>query len=122
MKKLILLFVALISFHLLTVLYVPSVSAADPVPAIETIRNPVKSETFIALAFRIMKLLLGMAAGLAVVFVMVGATQFMISRGNPEQVTKGKDTIVWALLGLLIALFAFSLVAIVQNLLLTYFK
>jgi magnesium-transporting ATPase (P-type) len=89
----------------------PPVTASEP----ETIKNPIKSETFFAVALHVMQYMLAAIAGIAVVFIMFGGVELMISQGNQEMVTRGKETIVWALLGLVAALFAFSLVAIVQN-------
>jgi multisubunit Na+/H+ antiporter MnhB subunit len=63
-----------------------------------------------------MKYLLGALGGLALVFILIGAIQLMVSQGNPEGVTKGKDTIIWAIAGLVVALLSFSVLAIVQNL------
>ena len=37
--------------------------------------------------------------------------------GNEEALTKAKKTIVWAILGLVLALLSFSIIAIVQDLL-----
>lgn len=83
---------------------------------LEVISNPIKNVTFIGLAFSVMKYFLGAIAGLAIVFIMIGAVQLIFSQGNPETVTRGKDTITWAVVGLIVAIFAFSMVAIVQGL------
>jgi uncharacterized membrane protein YjfL (UPF0719 family) len=40
-----------------------------------------------------------------------------MSQGNEEAVSAAKKTITWAVIGLVIALLSFSIVAIVQNLL-----
>lgn len=87
-----------------------------PVPAVETIKNPIVTNSFTSLAFAVMKYFLGAIAGLAIVFIIIGAIQLMVSQGNPEMVTRGKDTITWAVVGVVIALLAFSAVAIVQGL------
>jgi hypothetical protein len=51
-------------------------------PQVETIINPIKWKTFTGLAFAVMKYFLGAIAGLAVVFIIIGAIQLMASQGN----------------------------------------
>ncbi len=52
-----------------------------------------------------------LAAGiLAVVFVLVGAFQYVVSGGNPEATRKAKDTILFALIGAVVAMVAYAIV------------
>ncbi len=53
----------------------------------------------------------------AVIFIIVGGFQMVAAAGNEEGVLKAKKTITYAILGLVIALLSFSMVAIVQNIL-----
>lgn len=52
----------------------------------------------------------------AVLFIIVGGYQIMMSSGNEEMLLRGKRTVTWAILGLVVALLSFSIVAIVANL------
>lgn len=79
--------------------------------------NPLKVNTLMGLALNLLKFFFGGVAALAVVFVTLGAVQLTVSRGNPEALTKGKDTIIWSLIGVVVAVLAFSMVGIVQNIL-----
>lgn len=47
---------------------------------------------------------------LSVLFIIIGAVQYAISAGNQSQITKAKDTILYALVGLVISLSAFAIV------------
>ncbi len=78
--------------------------------------NPINATSFIDFAFRLIQVFLGIIGAFAVLFIIIGGFQVATSNGNPEAVTKGKLTITWAVVGLLVALLSFSLVAIVQNL------
>jgi uncharacterized membrane protein YjfL (UPF0719 family) len=49
--------------------------------------------------------------------IIIGGVRMVLSQGNQESITKGKNTIIWAVAGLIVALLSFSLVSIVQNLL-----
>lgn len=55
----------------------------------------------------------------AVIFIIVGGFQMVMAAGNEETLLKAKKTITWAILGLVVALLSFSIVAIVENLLQT---
>jgi Type IV secretion system pilin len=48
----------------------------------------------------------GILAVVAVIFVVVGGIQFMTSGGNSEQTNKAKNTILYALIGLAVAVSA----------------
>lgn len=51
--------------------------------------------------------------GLAVLFVMVGGAFILLSIGNSERVTKGKNTIIWAVVGIFVANFAETIIRVV---------
>ena len=55
------------------------------------------------------------ASPLAVIMVLVGAFQLITSSGNPEKVSKGRKTIMWAAIGFVLALIAGGIVNIIQN-------
>ena len=46
----------------------------------------------------------------AVLMLIVGGVRYVISSGNQEQVTAAKNTIVYALVGLIIAILAFAII------------
>jgi Type IV secretion system pilin len=51
------------------------------------------------------------------VMVIVGAFQILTAAGNPEKVTKGRNTIIYAAVGFAIILLAGAVVTIIQNIL-----
>jgi hypothetical protein len=53
----------------------------------------------------------------AVMFIIFGGFQMVLSSGNEEAYAKAKKTITWAVLGLAVAILSFSIVAIVEDLL-----
>lgn len=50
---------------------------------------------------------LGMIGGIALLFIMYGGYVLLTSRGNPSQVHKGKTAIMYAIIGLLLAIFGY---------------
>ena len=66
---------------------------------------------------RIITIFLYFAGGIAVLFLMVGGFQYVAARGNEEATEKAKKTITGAIIGIIIIVMAFAIVAIVNNLL-----
>lgn len=47
--------------------------------------------------------------------IIIGGFNFMTSAGDPGKVKKGKDTILYGIIGLVVALLAFAIVNFVLN-------
>ncbi|MDD4332656.1 MAG: pilin [Patescibacteria group bacterium] len=79
------------------------------------LENPLKGVTsvqqFIGL---IIRAALGIVGSLALLMVIYGGFLLMTAHGNEQQVTKGKDVLIWAVLGLIII---FTSYAVVKNIL-----
>lgn len=56
------------------------------------------------------KLVLGLVGVLALIMFIIGGVSWMTSAGNAEQVKKGKGTLIWATIGLVVCFLAYSLV------------
>jgi|SRR3989338_6377719 len=56
---------------------------------------------------------MGIIGSLALVMFIYGGAVWMLSRGNQEQVSKGKNIIIWATLGLAIIFTAYALIRFV---------
>ena len=56
--------------------------------------------------------LLGMIATFSVLFIIIGGFQYVLAMGNDELAEKGKKSITWAIRGLVIAILAWSIIAI----------
>ncbi|HSX36629.1 MAG TPA: pilin [Patescibacteria group bacterium] len=59
---------------------------------------------------QILQLTFGVIAGVAVLFVVIGGLRLVISEGDPQDTAKARYTIIYALVGLLIAITAEALV------------
>ncbi len=91
----------------------------QPVPASDDsgkLFNPIKYTNLGDLIVSITKNFLLFLAIVTVAFIVLGGAQLVISAGNEEAIKKGKSTITWAIIGLVLALLAFSIVAIVEDL------
>lgn len=58
----------------------------------------------------ILKAVIGVAGFVAVVFVVIGGIQYTTSIGDPGKIKKARDTILYALIGLIICALAFVIV------------
>jgi len=61
----------------------------------------------------ILQIVFGIAAALAVLFIVIGGLRFVLSAGSSENVTKARETILYAVIGLVIALIAEGIVTFV---------
>lgn len=61
----------------------------------------------------ILKLVFGLAGGIALLIVTIAGFKYVISRGEPQEIAKAKDTILYALIGLVVCIFAFAIVSFV---------
>lgn len=52
----------------------------------------------------------GVVGVLAVIMMIVGGVYYMTSQGSPERVQKGKNTILYGIIGLVVCLSAFAIV------------
>lgn len=78
--------------------------------------NPLSFETvpqLITTLIRILFVLIGIAA---VVVIIIAGFRMVIASGNEAELTKAKQAITWAIIGLVVSLMAFSIVAIIQRL------
>lgn len=55
------------------------------------------------------------AGGLSVIFIVIGGLQYVLSSGEPNGTKRAKDTIMYAVIGLVLALLAFVIVVVVTN-------
>jgi len=67
----------------------------------------------------LIKAVLGLSGVLALAMFIYGGILLLVSSGNPAQVKKGRDTLIWAALGLVVLFTAYTVVATVVSLIAT---
>lgn len=55
----------------------------------------------------------GIAGGIALVMVVIGGFKYITSLGNAQNVAKAKDTILYAVIGLIVCILGYSIVGFV---------
>lgn len=84
--------------------------------------NPAKgqlvdTDNFPQLLSDIIKILLSFAGVVGVIFLIIGGYRYITSQGNEEGMEKAKKTITGALIGIVLIILSFAVVAIINNLL-----
>ncbi len=77
--------------------------------------NPLPTDVLTDMLLLIMQGFLMIVGIWSVAFVIIGGFRYVMSQGNEEAITAARKTITWAILGLVIALMSFSIIAIVKN-------
>jgi hypothetical protein len=90
----------------------PNCELANPAPG-----QLVSESNFGSLLIKIIKILLTFAGGIAVVFLMIGGFQYVMSRGNEEAMEKAKKGLTAAVIGLVLIVMAYAIVTMINTLL-----
>ena len=53
--------------------------------------------------------------GLAVLFILWGGLQYITSRGDPSNIKKAKETVTYAVVGVIVAILAYAIVSFVAS-------
>ena len=59
--------------------------------------------------------MLFVVGAISVLMIIVGGLRYVVSGGNSTAVTNAKNTILYAVVGLMVAMFAYSIIAFVLN-------
>jgi len=93
---------------------VPETNRAEvPNKAPAELQNPLGETDPVALISRVIFAVLGLTGAIALVMFIWGGLQWMTAAGNAEKVTKGRDTLMWAALGLIIIFSSYAVLTAV---------
>jgi len=91
----------------LTALMLPVAALADAGPYLE---NPIKYNTAGELFLGIIRYFLAAVALISTLMFIWGGYLFLTSGGNPEQVKKGKDVLLWSSIGIIVIIGSWVLI------------
>ena len=63
----------------------------------------------------IVNIVFSLAGGLALLFVAIGGTRYILSRGDPQAAAQARSTILYAIVGLIVTFMAFAIVRFVVS-------
>lgn len=72
-----------------------------------SLQNPLKAETPAELIGRFVKIFTGVVGSFCLLMFIYGGLTLLTSRGNPEQVQKGKQIFTWAIIGMIVIFTAY---------------
>lgn len=78
--------------------------------------NPLTKNTLPEILASLLRILFALIGTVAVIIIIVSGFRMVLASGNEQALTKAKQAITWAIVGLIVSLMAFSIVAIVQKL------
>lgn len=67
------------------------------------------------LILRVINWLVGFAFGLAVLFLVIGGFQYIISGGNVESSERAKGTIINAIIGIILIILSYVIISVIVN-------
>jgi hypothetical protein len=76
--------------------------------------NP--QDSVVTIIGKVVKILLFVSGAITVLFVIIGGFMYVTSAGNEEQATKGRKTVTYALIGIIIIILSYVIVTAVVNL------
>ena len=82
-------------------LTLPAAAQAAPTPRIP-LPNPLQANSIPELSGDVIRGLLGITGAISLFMMVWGGLVWMTSQGNAEKLKKGKDTVLWTILGLII--------------------
>ncbi len=78
-----------------------------------SLTNPIGSSDVPTLIGKIISAVLGVIGSIALLMVIYGGFTWMLAAGSSEKIKKGRDIIVWAILGLVVIFTSYALVRFV---------
>jgi len=78
--------------------------------------DPTPDKTFLSTQLQhILQLTFGILGAISVLVITVAALQYVLSAGDTQKVARAKDAIIYAAVGLVVAILAFSIVSFVLD-------
>jgi hypothetical protein len=86
-------------------------------PFVSTLENSTSAQQSASiLLLRATQILLGLAATVAIFFIVYGGFTMIRARGEEDTIKKGKETLTYAVVGLILAILSYSVVVNIANL------
>lgn len=100
----------------------PGVPAESLASAADTVRNGVNraggadnSTNLMSFIEQIINILLFIIGAVAVLAIIIGGIRYVVSGGDPKATTAARDTILYAVIGLIVAFMAYAIVKFIVN-------
>ncbi len=81
----------------------------------QSIDNPLGNKTIIDLIRNIINFIFRLSLPVGALMIVISGYYFMTSNGDPEKIKKGKDTIIWTLVGILVIFLSLAIIDGLKN-------
>ncbi len=95
--------------------YCPDGKKADNLEKCDGLKNDANKSDLMPTINTIINVIIGVVGFVAVIVIILGGVQYTTSAGDPGKVKKAKDTIMYGIIGLVVALLAFAIVNFVLS-------
>lgn len=68
-----------------------------------------------SLVVNVMQLVFGVFGAISVLVVTIAGFQYVLSQGDPQRIGKAKDTIIYAIIGLIVSMAGYAIVTFVVS-------
>jgi len=100
-------------FWLLIIYTSPVLAKIDP--PVNSNNNPLPTKTLPEIIYSISNSLTLLVGVIAILFIIIGGFQYITSAGNPDNIGKAKNTILYGIIGIIVVLCAWLIVKFVIN-------
>lgn len=90
-------------------------STATASNTVTTLGNPLRVGSFQLLIGSVIDKVLGVVGALALVMFVFGGITWMTAMGNDQQITKGKNVLMWAAIGLVVIFSSYALIRFILS-------
>lgn len=80
--------------------------------------DPVAVPTLTQFILTVLGIMWKVFVGIAIVFFVLAGIMFLTAMGEPAKITQAKQFVIWGVVGVVVAILAYSIVAIIGNALL----
>lgn len=97
----------------MSILNIVKTFGADPCTSptnLDCIDDPMGGQSLMETVTKVINVVIGLVGLISVVMIIYGGIQYTLSAGDSGKVKKAKDTILYGIIGLIIALLAFAIV------------
>ncbi|MFH0818772.1 MAG: hypothetical protein V1898_02140 [Patescibacteria group bacterium] len=75
------------------------------------LQNPIKADNPVEIIALILKAMLGVLGGVTLIMFIYGGFMLIFSGGGEEKLKKGRDTLLWAIIGMAVVLSSYSILS-----------
>ena len=91
------------------IFFMHAVFGANPTPATVDLPSPIAAKDVPQLVNSMIKGILGVVGALSLLMFVYGGMLWLTSMGNSERINKGKETLTWATIGLIVIFSSYAI-------------